>query len=165
MARPVKKSESLEIRIPYATKAAFMARCRTEGASASETLRGFIEAHLERDRPRASRGSRHTAVRVAAGLTAALGLAATALPSLARPLERAQFDSLDSDRDGRLNPAEVGRAASVSVRIGGAGLGGAGLVLEGAETGELRGLIVRQAFVRLDRDADGAVSFAEFRRR
>ena len=166
MARPVKKSESLEIRIPHATKAAFMTRCRAEGASASETLRGFIEAHLQDERARPSRRNRHTAVRVAAGLTAALGLAATALPSLARPLERAQFEALDADGDGGLDAEELSAGASVSVRIGaGGGLGGPGLVLEAGESGELRRLIVRRAFVRLDRDGDGAVSLAEYRRR
>ena len=41
--RPPKKSESLEIRIPYPTKQAFMAHCRAEGRSASEELRAFIE--------------------------------------------------------------------------------------------------------------------------
>ena len=37
--RKLKKSESLEIRIPYPTKQAFMARCRDGGRSASEALR------------------------------------------------------------------------------------------------------------------------------
>jgi len=43
----MKKSESLEIRLPYPTKQAFMARCRADGRSASEALRGFIEAEIE----------------------------------------------------------------------------------------------------------------------
>jgi hypothetical protein len=54
-ARPPKKSESLEIRIPHPTKQAFMARCEAEGRTASEALRGFIEQHLSdppRSRPR-----------------------------------------------------------------------------------------------------------------
>ena len=45
--RPPKKSESLEIRIPYPTKQAFMERCREEGVSASEVLRGLIETRLQ----------------------------------------------------------------------------------------------------------------------
>ena len=107
MARPVKKSESLEIRIPHAAKAAFMERCRADGASASETLRGFIDDHLAAAPAPAPR--RLSRVRLAAGLVAAVGLGATALPSLARPLERAGFDQLDADRDGRLSPAEFAR--------------------------------------------------------
>ena len=106
MARPLKKSESLEIRIPHATKLAFMERCRAEGASASETLRGFIDGWLAAAAPAPRRRSR---LRLAAGLVAAVGLGATALPSLARPLERAGFDQLDADRDGRLSPAEFAR--------------------------------------------------------
>jgi hypothetical protein len=42
----LKKSETLEIRLPYPTKLAFMARCRDEGRSASEALRLFIDGHL-----------------------------------------------------------------------------------------------------------------------
>ena len=36
--RPPKKSESLEIRLPFDTKQAFMARCRDEGVTASEAV-------------------------------------------------------------------------------------------------------------------------------
>lgn len=45
-SKPPKKSESLEIRIPYPTKTAFMALCQARGRSASEDLRGFIEQQL-----------------------------------------------------------------------------------------------------------------------
>src|ERR1700761_765042 len=44
--RGPKKSETLEIRLPYALKQAFMARCQAQGRSASEALRGFIEQAL-----------------------------------------------------------------------------------------------------------------------
>ena len=46
--RKLKKSETLEIRLPYPTKLAFMARCQDAGVSASEALRGFIGAGEER---------------------------------------------------------------------------------------------------------------------
>ena len=49
--RKLKKSESLEIRIPYPTKLAFMARCQAEGVSASEALRGFIDGQLDAAEP------------------------------------------------------------------------------------------------------------------
>jgi hypothetical protein len=42
----LKKSESLEIRLPYPTKQAFMARCRNDGRSASDALRAFIDGYL-----------------------------------------------------------------------------------------------------------------------
>ena len=171
MPRPDKKSESLEIRIPYATKAAFMERCRAEGTSASQTLREFIEAHLTGSTatPRAQMARPRRWIRVGAGAAAALGLAATAVPSLARPLERAEFERLDRDRDGALVSAEFARSTAVRVEIGGAqGLTSIGrpalrLEADGADAG-LREMILSAAFRRLDRDANGALSFAEFRR-
>jgi hypothetical protein len=167
MARPVKKGESLEIRIPYETKAAFMIRCRADGVSASEALRGFIEAQLADQPPVAESGRQW--LRLAAGAMAALGLGATALPTLARPLERAGFDQLDADRNGSVERAEFTAHAAVSLRIDrGAPLNiGAPQLTLGTEPAddELRALILGRAFVRLDRDGDGTVSFAEFRRR
>jgi hypothetical protein len=44
--KPPKKSETLEVRLPHQTKTAFMARCRDDGQTASEAVRGFIEAEL-----------------------------------------------------------------------------------------------------------------------
>ena len=41
-----KKTETLEIRLPPETKAAFMARCQASRRTASEALRGFIEQEL-----------------------------------------------------------------------------------------------------------------------
>jgi hypothetical protein len=109
--RKLKKSESLEIRIPYPTKQAFMARCRAEGRSASEALRAFIEAHLEA--PRLSRKTR--AWRFAAGALAAAAMAAAAAPSLARvvqaePHSQAEFLRLDVNQDGLLDYREYSRA-------------------------------------------------------
>jgi hypothetical protein len=164
MARPDKKSESLEIRIPHALKCAFMARCRADGTSASATVRGFIADHVAAPR---GAGPRRW-LRLAAGATAALGLTATALPSLAGSVERAGFDRLDADRDGALAPAEFARDAKVTARVDGRdGLPtlGAGELTLDARDGELRSLILRAAFARLDQDRDGALSFDEYRRR
>jgi hypothetical protein len=108
MPRPAKKSESLEIRLPHATKAAFMSRCREEGASASQTLRSFIEQHIRERSSRARKGGR-PGLRAALAVAAAMAVGATALPSLARPLERAGFDQLDTDGDGAIAPAEIAR--------------------------------------------------------
>jgi hypothetical protein len=44
--RAPKKSETLEVRLPFETKTAFMALCRARGRSASDAVRGFIEAEI-----------------------------------------------------------------------------------------------------------------------
>ena len=107
--RPPKKSESLEIRIPYAAKQAFMARCQAEGRSASDALRSFIDQQIAPPRPASARG------RLAVGVLIAAAVGAIALPSLARQpaagelLRRAAFAQLDANRDGVLTLEEYRR--------------------------------------------------------
>lgn len=102
--RRLKKSESLELRIPYSTKAAFMARCRADGRSASEALRAFIDQQLESPaKPRTSRKG----LRLLVGAAIAAAVGAAALPSLARPsVTHAPFDRVDTNHDGVLSRAE-----------------------------------------------------------
>lgn len=102
-----KKSESLEIRIPYPTKQAFMARCQAEGRTASEALRGFIDAHLDERTP--ARDTRRR-WRLIAGVLAAAGLAAAAAPTLARPSLATEFARLDANGDHMLTLDELSRA-------------------------------------------------------
>jgi hypothetical protein len=111
----LKKSESLEIRLPYPTKQAFMARCRDDGRSASDALRAFIDGYLvDENKPKpAFRGWRL----VAAGSAAALMAAAAAAPTLARPALAAaqteiEFKKLDANGDGKLSLAEFQRLAA-----------------------------------------------------
>jgi hypothetical protein len=102
MTRAPKKSETLEIRLPYETKTAFMARCRDEGRTASDALRGFIDGEVE-GRPTRSRS------RVWIAAAAALGLAigAAAAPSLAQTTpDQAAFRKLDRNADGALSYEE-----------------------------------------------------------
>ena len=167
MPRPPKKSDTLEIRIPHATKAAFMSRCQADGANASETVRAFIDDHLA---ARSRANDKRTWVRWAAGLAAALGLGATALPTLARPLERAGFDQLDRDGSGALSIPEFADGADVSLRVdAGGGLPAVGgrFNLDPADPDDraLRRVILRRAFLRRERNCDGGLSFDEFRGR
>ncbi len=102
MTRAPKKSETLEIRLPYQTKTAFMARCRDEGRTASDAVRGYIESEVA-GRPARSRS------RIWIAAAAALGLAigAAAAPSLAQTTpDHAAFGRLDRNGDGVLSYEE-----------------------------------------------------------
>lgn len=104
--RKLKKSEMLEVRIPYPTKTAFMALCRDEGQSASEMVRGYIDRRLQGEAEEA-RSRRLFRWLVGGAIAAAVG--AVAVPSLARPGPDAEFHKLDANRDGVVTVAEFAR--------------------------------------------------------
>jgi hypothetical protein len=107
--RPPKKSESLEIRLPYDAKLAFMERCQRDGRSASEALRGYIDQQIAPPRAKSRRS------RLAVGALIAAAVGAVALPSLARQpaaadtLRRAAFTQQDANHDGVLSFDEFRR--------------------------------------------------------
>ena len=107
MTRPSspKKSETLEIRLPFSTKERFMARCRDDGHSASEAVRGFIEDQIEGR----TRSMRWRAWQFAVAAAAGLALGAVAAPSLAKASGQTAFEQLDRNGDGVLTQAEYGR--------------------------------------------------------
>lgn len=45
--RKEKKSESLDVRLPYSVKTAFMSATKRRGETASEAVRRFIESYIE----------------------------------------------------------------------------------------------------------------------
>ena len=117
----MKKSETLEVRLPHPTKQAFLTACREDGTTASHVVRGSIDDYLEaRVRltpqpetgrllqmiPRPIRKKRYLAA--GAGMLI-LGLA-VALPSAAGPDMKAAFDRLDVNHDGILSPEEFAGA-------------------------------------------------------
>lgn len=154
-ARKLKKSESLEIRIPHPTKEAFMARCRDEGVSASEALRGFIDSRLAG--PERSRAPRK-GLRLAAGALIALAVGAVAAPTLARTTAQGEFERMDANGDRRVTPAEFAAGSDVEVA-------GLRIAAAAADEAAARAVLMAAAFRRLDRDHDGAVSLAEYRDR
>ena len=104
LMRPPKKSETLEVRLPYPTKQAFMARGRDDGRSASEAVRGFIEAEVGAGR--LARRRRGLIARVAAGAVLAAAAGAVAAPTLAHTNRGEAFERLDTNHDGVLSRAE-----------------------------------------------------------
>jgi Ca2+-binding EF-hand superfamily protein len=125
----LKKSETLEVRIPYETKQAFLTACREDGTTASEVVRENIQSYLdERERPvqQPERTPAMTNVvqfaklaeklppvvrrygpRVAASGVAALAFATfAALPSAAAPDFQAAFKKLDVNGDGVISAEE-----------------------------------------------------------
>ena len=87
--RKPKKCETIEIRLPYEAKRAFMERCRSEGRSASEAIRELIEGYLQpHGPPRTSCGALRW---LAAGLSA-LAVGATAVPTMACPLHQSTVE-------------------------------------------------------------------------
>jgi hypothetical protein len=155
-ARQPKKSEFLEVRLPHPTKQAFMDRCRRDGTSASEAVRGFIDGYLaggER-RPR-----RLIGLKLAAAGAALLAAGAVAAPSLAHPGLQQTFAQLDANGDGRISQAEFLRGAAVNAEVS---LGRASRPVSLPAGARLRA--IAQAFDGMDSNHDGALSLAEFRR-
>jgi anti-sigma-K factor RskA len=99
--KPLKKSETVEIRLPHATKTAFMALCRAEGRTASDAIRRFIDAELSQTWT-TRRSSRLGWRPLMAAAVAGLALGAVAAPSLAQSAapSRAAFDRMDRNHDG-----------------------------------------------------------------
>ncbi len=168
-----KKSESLEIRLSQPLKDAFMARCRLDGGSASETVRRLIEGHLApAPGPRRSR-----TLRLLVAASAAISVVAIAAPSLARAGPRAVFAALDKRHVGRLTFQDFAAAATIKTSISLTHAQRLPAIFYGAL--DLRPLrpeqtdsldpklsetLLRGEFERIDRDGDGEISFEEFRR-
>lgn len=108
--KPLKKSETVEIRLPHATKTAFMARCRAEGRTASDAIRRFIDAELSQTSSTRRSPPRLGWRPLLAAAVAGLALGAVAAPSLAQsaPPSRAAFDRMDHNHDGVVSYDEYG---------------------------------------------------------
>ena len=104
--RDAKKSESIEIRLSYEAKTAFMRQCADNGITASECIRDLIDGRSAAQPVPTVRAARwRTVAAIAAGM--ALGAGATA-PALAHAShnDRAAFKRLDRNHDGVLSYGE-----------------------------------------------------------
>ncbi|MEO0449853.1 MAG: hypothetical protein AAFZ74_06035 [Pseudomonadota bacterium] len=133
MKRREKKSESLDIRLPYQQKQDFMAATKQQGETASQALRRFISDYIEEARlaeqPHPVQEismtlARHRLKTLATAAGAALGVfSVTALPSAA---DANAFEVLDKNKDGFLTEGEIvpGYDADIIKRLDTDGSGG-----------------------------------------
>jgi len=108
--RREKKSESLEIRLPYSQKQAFMEACRERGVTASDTLRQFIaddlDALTEDQQDKAwTTTVKNNPFKTAAGV-AATALAAAAFGTSASMANDTVFDRFDANDDATVTYGE-----------------------------------------------------------
>lgn len=149
--RAPKKSETLEIRIPYPTKTAFMDKARAEGRAASEIVRERIDAYLaEEAQPEPQtlkdkvvieiRRNLRGAGLLLAGAGSALAISLAASPANALPGRGATLDAPSGVTTNIGDPLMI----VVDLPAGG---------LTATELGELVG----RAFARLDTDGNGLI--------
>lgn len=131
--RKEKKSESLDIRLPFEQKREFMEATRQNGETASQALRGFIADYIEKarlaDNPNPVQEitmtlARHRFKTIATTAAAALGVfSMTALPSAA---DSTAFERLDKNKDGMITEGEImpGHDADIIAKLDTDGSGG-----------------------------------------
>lgn len=170
--RKEKKSETLELRISWSEKQAFMAKCEADGIGASARLRDLIEHHLsdpaEHTEPQPERKISMSPVfrkRPRAGLAAIVAIAGTSMlaaatPSMANIDTEAVFNLMDSNRDGRVVFEEYYELAAQEgfFMTPDAPVDAPERLATEAEI--IGGL--RSDFARYDRNRDGALTHAEF---
>lgn len=155
--RPPKKSETLEIRIPYPTKTAFMEKAKAEGRAASEIVREQIDAYLGQEaepiEPESLADKAVVLIRrnlrgaglLLAGAGSALAISLAAAPANAGPgIEGGAFASTGVSADGGADPLMI----VVDLP-------------EGGLTAEQLGELVGKAFARLDKDGNGLLTLGE----
>ena len=103
--RAPKKTDTVEVRIPFETKRAFMQQCRAQGLTASESIRRFIDDEIQQLAPKSLPRRIVSRKGWLAAALALLAAGAVAAPSLAQTLapSRAVFTELDRNGDGVLS--------------------------------------------------------------
>nr|WP_070961281.1 EF-hand domain-containing protein [Hyphomonas sp. Mor2] len=131
--RKEKKSESLDIRLPYEQKREFMEATRLRGETASSALRRFIATYIEEARLAEQPNpvqeitmtlARHRFKTIATAAGAALGVfSVAALPSAA---DSTAFEALDKNNDGMITEGEIlpGEDADIIAKLDTDGSGG-----------------------------------------
>ena len=103
---------------------------------------------------------RHHCVQVFEGYAGTSVEAAIVSPTFAHADTVASFAALDANHDGKITFAEFSRASDPQVKVG-----DRSLTLQNADLSpQVRDVVLRDAFTRIDADHDGAISYDEFRR-
>lgn len=109
-----KKSETLEVRLPYSTKKAFMKACAQNSSTASDAVRQFIDAYIARSgrislqqliKEMTMKLSRNP--KKVTGILAAATAGAIVFGTLPSAADPAAFDKLDANGDGVLTEGEI----------------------------------------------------------
>lgn len=115
--RDEKKSESLEVRLPYSQKIAFMEACKKEGITASEALRDGIREFLASRDGQSQRSSVLKDVvtlmkmntRKTVGSLIALSLGSAVFVTLPSQAQDKLFAEYDKNEDGYLTAGEISK--------------------------------------------------------
>ncbi len=161
--RPPKKSDTIEVRLTHEAKRAFMRKCEADGQTASGAIRCYIDAAVAPER-------RRWRVRLVLGVLPVVAAAAYALMparAVASHDPRPQFNAMDRNHDGVLTPDEYGDDRYAPVNCDGSRrpfVIPLGRSTDPGFLGMRTYAISRAALpvVRMDRDGDGKVTYAEF---
>jgi hypothetical protein len=154
-ARPPKKSETLEIRIPYPTKTAFMEKAKAEGRAASEIVREQIDAYLGQEAVEPENFADKAVVMIRRNLKGAGLMLAGAGSALAISLAAAPATAGRGIEDTPLT------ATGLNASDGSSPLMIVVDLPEGGLTAEEFGRLVGNAFARLDKDGNGLITLGE----
>jgi predicted transcriptional regulator len=167
--REPKKSETVEVRLSHEVKRALMEKARTEGRSASEVIRASIDTYLAEQR-KEDRSMFVTLWKPAAAIGAAsvallwAALAPTAVQ--AKPDLRAIYQAIDSNHDGAISLDEFLRHSSnpAVVKAHHEHMSASEAAMHAKFHGkQATPEMIREHFTQLDANANGSVTFAEFK--
>ncbi len=113
-ARKEKKSEMLDVRLPYGMKRALVAACKQQGVTVSDTVRGLISEYIAATEADVSNPKlKGIAMKILQnprktfGMTLVSAFAATLFLTSPSVADDKIFESFDTDNNGRLSESEV----------------------------------------------------------
>ena len=120
--RPEKKSEMLDVRLPYGMKQALVEACRKQGVTVSDTVRGLFSEYVSAAQAGETQPKlKGIAMKIAKNPRKTLGMtlaaALSAVVFLAQPsvADDALFESFDTNEDGVIDADEMDREALIMI--------------------------------------------------